>query len=62
MAAFTAQYHGTCEECTGPITPGADVVYNVRDDLVHVECPDPLRQGLIGTRCPRCFAVHPGEC
>jgi len=64
MSAFTAQYHGTCEECVGPILPGQEVAYDVRDDLVHVECPEPaaLKAARTERTCARCFLVHAGEC
>jgi hypothetical protein len=63
MSTFTAQYHGTCEECTGPIVPGQEAAYNARDDLVHLECPPPeLELAPTERSCPRCFLVHAGEC
>lgn len=66
MTAFVAEYHGTCEECTGPIVPGQEVSYDATDDLVHVECPDPLSAGGAlrpgEVVCPDCFLIHAGGC
>ena len=65
MNVFTARYHGSCEECCGPILPGQEVAYNVRDDLVHVECPPQftaldVRPGE--SVCATCYLIHAGEC
>ena len=63
--SFTAQYHGTCEECFGPVQPGQEVTYSFREDLVHVDCPPQftaldIRPGE--KACSGCFLVHAGEC
>ncbi|HEY2086414.1 MAG TPA: hypothetical protein VGH54_10380 [Mycobacterium sp.] len=66
MNPFTAAYHGTCAECLEPIVPGQEVVYNLRDDLVHVDCPTPALTAADlapGEKpCGRCWTVHAGLC
>jgi hypothetical protein len=63
FSGFTALYHGNCEACSGPIVPGQEAAYNLRDDLVHVECPPDLFElSAREMRCPSCFLVHAGEC
>lgn len=67
MSTFIAQYFGTCDDCLGSVLPGQEVTYNVRDDLVHVECPDVRNDpttppAKAETLCPRCTSYHAGEC
>lgn len=67
MSAFIASYFGECSDCWDSIQPGQEVVYNVRDDLVHVDCPvHPATKAdaaaLAKPRCPVCGLNHPGEC
>lgn len=59
---FTALYHGTCNECLEPVVPGQEATYNLRDDLVHLECPEPADDRPKSPLCGRCFTYHFGEC
>jgi hypothetical protein len=63
-SGFKARYPGTCDDCDGRIKPDDLVAFNSLNELVHLDCPDPLPKARPGeTSCPRCFLIHPeGEC
>lgn len=58
--SVTAQYAGVCGECEEPIIPGQQITSaSLAGGYKHVTCPDPTP---MGTLCPRCYCIHPGEC
>lgn len=60
--SFRAMYRGTCADCEEPINPGAVVMYDSHDELVHIICPRRPDDVAMGELCPRCFCYHTGEC
>ena len=57
--SFAAEYHGTCSDCWGHITPGQEVEFRKPEDakervVCHLTCPQPelpLKYGV----CLVCF-------
>lgn len=60
--SFTALYPGTCAACLDEITAGQECTYDERDEVVHVRCPDFVPDAPLPAACPRCTAIHAGEC
>lgn len=65
--AFRASYRGVCAECEGPIEPGDEIMWATmygNGKVMHLVCPDDDAQAVRpGEKpCPRCMAIHPGEC
>lgn len=60
MSTFVAQYHGACDRC-GHDVKDTEVFYDMKNDLVHVECPADEAPRPI---CQRCFLELPvsGRC
>lgn len=61
--AFTALFRGYCRACDEPFAAGTRIRYNDAGETVHEVCPEPVEAVKPGEKpCPRCFAIHPGEC
>jgi len=56
---LTAQYHGQCTECEGPIVPGQQI-RSEDDEWVHHDCG--ARPAKVECVCEKCWLVHAGAC